>query len=71
MVGSAATVADHNIPGTHPITLIDMRAKSELPFAKEALDHMPVLRHVLTLGEEARGHGSIGFGMGWILRKRE
>jgi hypothetical protein len=26
-----------------------MRAESELPFAKEALDHVPVLRHVLTL----------------------
>ena len=38
MVGSAATVADHNIPGTHPITLIDMRAKSELPFAKDEVD---------------------------------
>ena len=40
MVGSTATVADHNIPGAHPITLIDIRPKSELPFAKEALDHM-------------------------------
>jgi hypothetical protein len=61
MVGSTATVADHNIPGAHPITLIDIRPKSELPFAKEALDHVPVLRHVLTLGEEPRRHGSIRF----------
>jgi hypothetical protein len=49
MVGSAATVADHNVPVAHPLTLIEMRPKSELPFAKEALDHVPVLRHVLTL----------------------
>ena len=50
MVGSAATVADHNVPGAYPATLIHMRTKLKLPLAKEARNHVPVLRHGLTFG---------------------
>ena len=45
MVGSAATVADHNVPGAHSAALIHMRTKLKLPLAKKARNHMPVLRH--------------------------
>src|ERR1700704_297547 len=50
MVGSAATVADHNVPGAYPATLIHMRTKLKLPLAKEARNHVLVLRHGLTFG---------------------
>jgi hypothetical protein len=45
MVRPAATMADHDIPTVYPLTVINIRSKSEKPFTKEALHHVIVLRH--------------------------
>src|SRR3979490_1313630 len=45
IIRSTAAMADHDIPIAHPASLVDMRPKLELPFAKKALDHVLVCRH--------------------------
>src|SRR4030081_627512 len=45
IIRSTAAMADHDIPIAYPLSLVDMRPKLELPFAKKALDHVLVCRH--------------------------
>src|SRR3977135_3562247 len=45
IIRPTAAMADHDIPIAHPASLVDMRSKLELPFAKKALDHVLVCRH--------------------------
>ena len=61
MAGSAATVADHDVPGAHPAAFIHMRTKLKLPLAKKARNHVPVL-----IGLAPLANGGLVFDTGMI-----